>query len=240
MSAPFLTVQQAITRGTRVIERPAIIILASGPVLCVLLMVLNFSWWYLLLLPAGLLLSFLYTIIVTPRWRIWAYEHVNDIQQFERSAELEGLFGKQSVESIGSFLSIRQQEKLKALQASFLSDPVFIDDPSIPAETTIYTSAIIPAFKKPVMVINEAGIKLDLDEIIEWSQIENDHVASVSYVRTSRTTGGDIPGGTEDFFRFAYPGGRFEIPLSSINIPAWKLDLLLYTYRGRYAKTRHQ
>lgn len=222
MPTPSVTVQQAMERGTKVIERPSIIIMAAGPVLCVALLITYFSWWDFTLLPLGLLCSFLYTQVATPGWRLWAYQNVNDIHQFQRCAEIAGLLAPQSWQDVAS------------AQERFSADAAFVDDASIPSETVIYCKMFNMPSRKPGMTISEKGIDIQSDRFFPWVDIENERVASVGYHRTDRVTGVDRPSGSEQFFRFEYPDGRIEVPMSSISISAWKLDLLLYTYRCRY------
>jgi len=228
MPTASVTVQQAMDRSTRLIERPSIIIMAAGPVLCVLLLIFYFSWWDLVLLPLAFLCSFLYTQLLTPGWRAWAYENVNDIHQFQRSAEIAGLLAPQSWQDA----DVQVQQRLAA-------DAQFFDDPSIPGETIIYCKQMFMSSRKPGMTISDKGIDIQSDRFFPWSEIENERVASVGYHHTDRLTGMDRPSGSEQFFRFEYPDGRIEVPMSSISISAWKLDLLLYTYRGRYMLKQH-
>lgn len=222
-----VTVQQAIERGKKVVEKPSVLIMVAGPVLCALLMITYFSWGYLLMLPLALFCSFLYTKSATRRWCTWAYENVNDIHQFQRSAEIAGLLAP------GSY-----QNASAEVQQRFAADAQFFDDPSIPSETVIY-STLMSSFQKPGMTISDKGIDIPSDRFFPWAEIENERIASVSYSRMSARTGEDISAGSANLFRFEYHDDRIEVPLSSIKIPTWKLDLLLYTYRCRYMLQQH-
>lgn len=229
-----MTVHEAIDKGEKIIALPSKIIFISATVLCVLLLMFDFSWLDFLLLPLGILLSFFYTLYVTPRWRIWAYERVADIHQLQRSAELAGLLMRQSHEKAGGFMSRNQWQKLKVLQTRFLEEPVFIDDSSIPDETPVYAKTFFRVSKVPSIVLNNSGIQVQTEGTFEWNQIEDERIAKVSYSRRSVITETNISAGSKDFFRFKCPPERFEIPLSTLNITAWKLDLLCYIYRGRF------
>lgn len=228
MPTASVTVQQAILRGKKNIERPSVLIMASGLVLCAIMMIISFSWLYLVFLPLGLLGSYLYTQSATPRWCSWAYENVNDIHQFQRSAEIAGLLAPQSWQNADA-----------QVQARFAADAHFVDDPSIPVETIIYCKQMFMSSSKPGMTISDKGIDIQSDRFFPWAEIENERVARVGYHQTDRLTNVDRPSGSEQFFRFEYPDGRIEVPMSSISISAWKLDLLLYTYRGRYMLKQH-
>ena len=194
----------------------------------VVLLFLSFSWWVFLLLPAGPVLSIAYTMYITPVWRTWAYESVSDIHQFQRSAELAGLLMKQSYNKAGGIMSVSRRRRLKAAQMRFAGETSFADDDSIASETIFY----LEGRYGQVLVLSNTGIKLGCD-LFEWTQVKDERIAPVSFSRMSPRTGADMPAGTRLFFRFEYLGKQFELPLSSINIQPWELDLLLYIYRGR-------
>lgn len=227
MHTASVTVQQAIERGQKVVEKPSVFIMAAGPVLCVVLMIIHFSWGYLAMLPLFLFCSYLYTKSATRRWCTWAYDNVNDIHQFQRSAEIAGLLAP------GSY-----QNTSAEVQQRFAADAQFFDDPTIPSETIIY-STLMSSFQKPGMTISDKGIDIQSDRFFPWAEIENERIASIGYSRMSARTGEDISVGSANFFRFDYPDGRIEVPMSAISIPTWKFDLLLYTYRCRYMLQQH-
>jgi len=235
MSTAPVTVQEAVSRGEKVIALPSRIILFSTIILCMLLLMLHFSWWHFLLLPAGMLASVFYTMYVTPRWKSWAYEHVSDIHQLQRTAELAGLLTVQSYNNTGGFMSRRQRQTIKALQRKFSEKPVFVDDPSISDETPVYKKGLFSVSKEPVIILNDFGIQVPSAGFFEWGQIADERIVRMSFNRISPKTGTKVSGGSKDFFRFEVPPRRFEIPLSLLNIAVWKLDLLLYIYRGRFA-----
>lgn len=223
-----ITIRKAIHRGLKVIALPSKVIVISSMGLFVLLLFLSFSWWVILILPAGPVISIIYTLCVTPRWRIWAYESVSDIHQFQRSAELAGLLMKQSHDKAGGIIVPNQRRRLKTAQARFSEEVHFTDDPSIADETLFYPKSA----NGQVLVLSNTGIKVGGD-LLEWAQIKDERIVQVSFSRMSPRTGADIPAGTKDFFRFEHLEKRFELPLSSLDIEAWELDLLLYIYRGR-------
>lgn len=228
MNTNSITIREAVDRGLKTIALPSKIILILSTALCVLLLILSFSWWDFLLLPIGILLSVLHTAWTTPRWKIWAYEHVEDIHQLQRSAELAGLLMIQSHESTGGLIGRNQKNKLRALQSRFLKEPVFVDDPSIPNKTPV------PGPNRPLIILKDSGIQVQPGVFFEWDKIYDERVVKVSYSRTNYSTGADTSAGSKDFFRFECPAQRFEMPLSALNTTAWELDLLLYIYRGRF------
>lgn len=232
-----VTITQAINCGLKKITTPSNIILYSATVLCILVLIWDFSWRDLLAIPLGLLVSYLYSMYATPKWKIWAYSSVTDIHQFQRSAELAGLLLKGSHESTSGVMNSRQMEILKNLQKKFLEEPVFADDPSIPGETAIPEKSFFGVQSGPMIVLNGSGLQLRSTGYFDWGQIEDEHIAKISQYRSyGKADTNNI--GYKVFFVFNSPAEHFEIPLSSLKITAWQLDLLLYVYRGRYMQNQ--
>lgn len=233
-----VTVSEAIEKGQKLIATPLLVIIVLSIVLPVILIFfLHTSWWFILLLPLGLMLYFLYGEWITLKWRLWAYEYVNDIHQFQRAAELEGLLMRQSYESIEHFMTSGQKEKLIRLQQRFLEEADFFDDISIPSEVIFYRNGQLPVFfnKPPLLVLNDKGIQFE-ELYVEWSDIINERIARIGHdeeysvgrpIKTARS---------KELFRYETHTELYEIPLSEIPVPAWKLDYLLYIYRGRYTE----
>jgi hypothetical protein len=216
---------------------PQKVINMSFLALGVLSFISNSSWWNILFFPAGLTVSFIYASWAIPRWKIWAYAEVGDVCQLERSAELADMLARQSYQDTGGFMSGSQRAYLNELLKRFDEEPVFADDPTIPAETSFYsTSGYAPPF-----TLKETGIEISGEGFFNWSEIEDERVAPVGFMTNGANTGAPTRGGgTVDYFRFEYPKGRFDVPVSSLNISAWELDLLLYIYRGRFSTSGEQ
>ena len=123
---------------------------------------------------------------------------------------------------------ISQISAFMTLRNRFSEDVVFIDDPSIPAETVLADGDIF-------MVLTDTGISFHSPEILDWDNIKNDRVATISFKGRDPGTGVERGGGTKEAFRFEYKDERFDIPFAALKIEPWKLDLLLYIYRGRHA-----
>ena len=206
--------------------------------LLAVLMVICLSWFGLLFILAGVIGSSLYMSWATPRWRIWAYDHVTDIHQLQRSAEMAGLLPLHSHDRITGFTGMRQRSILEELQQRFNEQYDFIDDPSIPEETHIYPTKA--ANTNPIMTLNAVGIWTLNDGFFAWGQITNELIATVNYVRRNFATGGKSGAGANKVFRFDFSDGNFEIFLSNLYIEPWELDLLLYIYRGRFASAGKQ
>lgn len=233
MSIHSVSVKEAIVRGLKIIALPAKVIMIFTPIVFLFSLILNFSPWDVLWFPAGVLLSLSYTTWATTRWRIWAYQHVADIHQLQRSAELAGLLMRQSYDQINRFASTAQSKTLEHLIARFSDEPAFVDDLSIPSETLVYSKKFWNTLHKPFMILNKTGIQLQSEEIFKWDRLHDVHIGKVSYGNSMAVKGVERGGFSKDYLRFEYDGRRFEIPLSSVDISAWLLDLLLYVYHSR-------
>jgi hypothetical protein len=236
MSIGQTSVQDAIARGIKVITYPSRLILRLASLACILLLIFDFSWWDLLLIPAGVISSAIYRSWAVPLWRIWAYEHVSDIHQLQRTAELFGLLHRGSHERTGGIMTIRQKSMLMQLQKRFSDAAVFVDDPIIPAETPLYKPSFLSISDELVMTLNDSGIEIHSEGFFAWEDVMNDRVVQITYNRINWRTGGKRSAGWKYLFRFESDERRFEIPLWQLNISPWELDLYLYIYRGRSAR----
>ncbi len=135
-------------------------------------------------------------------------------------------------------MNARQTATLEQLQERFDEDVHFIDDTAIPDETIVYASNFLPGAKIAMFTLSNRGIDMEEGDFFAWNEIRDVHVARVSYATEDIYLGGETrSAGGENFFRFRYEDyGLVDIKMSSLAIDAWKLDLLLYTYQGRYNK----
>lgn len=228
-----ISVHTAITSGINTVLLPARIILNTGTILCVLLLFFHTSWWDLIIIPICISSASLYTAVATPRWLTWAYQNVNDIHQFQRSAELARLLPLQSLGKNVGIMSSGQKKKLRDLSVRFDESPIFIDDDTFPNHVKIRPSGLFNMSAGPLLTIGESGISVSTNPFIEWQYIQNERIIQTTYNKESARTGRREPAGSEYFFKFDHLEQAFEFPLPSLKISIWKLDLLLYTYRGR-------
>ncbi len=234
-----ITVQEAITRAIRYIMVPVGIIMYVSAPLSIILSISCWSWLYLLMMPGGIIVSSLYSAIATAKWRLWAYKHVNDIHQLQRSAEIARILQPNSYDQKSLFLSMNENIQLKKLQERFIQDAGFIDDRSIPDETQVYSTSFFSSSNAPEIILNDKGIQVGTEAFVAWNEIRNERVSKSSY-RSRNTLTYDTRSGVggKTVFRFECPLGNYDTPLSSLKISGWKLDLLLYTYRGRYTTNK--
>jgi hypothetical protein len=232
-----ITIEDAIRAGKRSISYPSRTILITGAVLGIALPVCGLSIW---LFPAcavaGVIAAFLYTIWITPQWRIWAYAGVRDIHQLQRCAELELLLPKQSPMLVTGIMNSEQRATLARLQQRFEEDTPFIDDPDVDQVSRIYGSLLSFADKdKPQITISREGIETAQHGFYAWKDIWNEHVGTKSFVSySSYHRMGRGGRSTADYFCFICPDLQVEIPMSSLDVTSGVLDHMLYIHRGRY------
>ena len=92
----------------------------------------------------GFFLPFLWLSKRTTHWKLWAFAHVNDVQELKKVARSAALCA-----GYGTFMdriqiqSAKEREQWRLLQERKDTPGIFIDDPEIPAETTIYYNKIL-------------------------------------------------------------------------------------------------
>lgn len=232
-----ITIEDAIQAGKRSITYPSRTILIAGSVMGILLPICGFSIWLLpVCLVAGMIAAFLYTIWMTPQWRIWAYAGVRDIHQFQRCAELELLLPKQSPMLMTGIMNFEQRTMLTRLQQRFAEDTPFIDDPDVDQVSRIYGSLLSFTDKdKPLITISRDGIETAQHGFYAWKDIWNEHVGTKSFIsRYSYRRMGRGASSTADYFCFICPDLQVEIPVASLGASSGELDHMLYIHRGRY------
>jgi hypothetical protein len=91
-----LSVKQAIRRGLLVVNGPVLVLLL-GPLAVFAYLVdrrvvsRDFNWVGLLVFVAGFVLAWLWWSLSVARWRVWAYERVDDIHALKEQAVAVGL-----------------------------------------------------------------------------------------------------------------------------------------------------
>lgn len=91
-----VSVKQAVRRGLLVVNGPVLLLLL-GPVAVFAYLVNHnvisqkYNWLALLLFAAGFVLAWLWWSLSVARWRVWAYERVEDIPALKKHAVAAGL-----------------------------------------------------------------------------------------------------------------------------------------------------
>ena len=210
-------------------------ILIAGPVIGMILCWVS-AWFILIGLVAGILGSSIYALWITPKWRIWAYSGVEDIHQFQRSAELESLLPKNSFGLPYGIMNNYQLETLQRLMERFEAPTRFVDDPSVPEISNIYPGGLVFASDQdiPQLTITYFGITTPAHGFYGWQDMRDAKVA----VKSGHRHLNRVPMATDRveiiFLTFFCPDGFIEIPLAGLNTSIAQLDLLLYVHRGRY------
>lgn len=234
-----VTIQQAIRRGQLLLATPAMLIVVLSVLFGIYLFLGNHVLGSFLAIPLGVLFVFIFSALATPHWRVWAYTHVADIHQLQRSAEICGLLKRNSAKTLGGIVGASTLSKLSSQIQRFDEEQVFIDDVSIPSKTQVHRATFFKSASEELFTLCDDGIE-DMDgKLLTWDKIWN---ARVAMTGTRRYIYGFQPESTgygPDHFRFETAYGNTDYLISSLNIEAWKLDLLLYIYRGRYEAKRN-
>lgn len=140
---PPVSVDQAISKGQRMVNYPALGIMFGTIGLSMLLVILKLaSDW---VIPLCILFAFVFALlwwsIMITKWRIWAFENVRNVHELKKRAIQEKLIWPD-----GSFFekteirTAADKEKLNALAYKFNQEDVFEDDYNTANESVIYYS----------------------------------------------------------------------------------------------------
>jgi len=150
-----VTVDEAIAKGHRMVNYPAIAIIFGVQILCICLGALRIlSLWAI---PVGFVLSiplgWLYWSVMITKWRLWAFENVRNVHELKKRAVQEKLiWPDNSVLEQTEIRSWAEKEKWLSLQNKFGQEDLFVDDQSVPGETIIYYSKGKNFFEMAVML----------------------------------------------------------------------------------------
>ncbi len=234
-----VTIQQAIRRGETVLATPAMLIVALSIPLAIYLFAKGSVLLTFLAIPIAIVFVFLYSAFATPHWRIWAYSHVVDIHQLQRSAEISGLLKLNTATKTGGIMGAKALYQLGVLMQRFDEEQVFVDDPSVPSRTDVSRATFFKSSHEVLFTLCDDGIE-DMDgKLLPWDKIWNARIAmtgSKSYIYGFQP---ESTGFGPDHFRFETEYGNTDYLISSLDTEPWKLDLLLYIYRGRYEAKRN-
>ncbi len=138
-----LTVDKAITRGHLMINAPVFILMLGIPFLSFYLMGVNMipKWAMYVGFVLGFCLAWLAWSMMVTKWRIWAFENVQNVHELKKRAVEEKLIWPD-----GSFFvktEIRtsaDKERLRRLELKFEHPDVYKEDYSIPKRTEVFYS----------------------------------------------------------------------------------------------------
>ena len=138
-----VSVDDALSRGRRMINIPVPFIMFIPPVLFLLAVIFyDFSGWTILISAlAGFVLAWLFWSFMITRWRLWAFDNVRNVHELRARAIKEKLIWPD-----GKFFekteirTSKDKEKWLSLQEKFSRADIFIDDLTVPNATDIYYS----------------------------------------------------------------------------------------------------
>lgn len=138
-----ITVDEAISKGHRMVNYPVFIIMFGTIGLGIYLVSQKIlPFW---VTPVGFVLGFglawLWWSIMITKWRLWAFENVRNVHELKKRAVQEKLiWSDNSIFEKTEIRSATDKEKWTLLQDKFRQEDLFQDDFTIPNETIIYYS----------------------------------------------------------------------------------------------------
>ncbi len=233
-----VTIQQAIRRGEFFLATPAMLLVVLSMCWGLYLFFNNHVLGSFLAIPLGVFFVWIYSALATPHWRVWAYTHVEDIHQLQRSAEISGLLKRNTSHTFIGIMGAGMLRRLSLQMPRFEEEQVFVDDVSIPSKTRVCRATFFKSAHEELFTLCDDGIE-DIDgKLLSWDEIWNDRVVMTGTRRYIYGFQPESSGVGPDHFRFETVYGNTDYLISSLNIEPWKLDLLLYIYRGRYEAKR--
>ncbi|WP_133555657.1 hypothetical protein [Pedobacter duraquae] len=141
-----VSVDQAISRGRKVILIPQLLIFIGLPVITYLL---SRNTYLILLSPAVLLFAALlagfYRAYALPAWMIWAFSNVRNVHELKRRAGYAYLVPGEINKNLRKLEIWSDAQRLQwaQLDERFNQPDLFVNDPALPPETRIYYSVIL-------------------------------------------------------------------------------------------------
>jgi|JI10StandDraft_1071094.scaffolds.fasta_scaffold559545_1 hypothetical protein len=138
-----ISVDEAISKGHRMVNYPAMVIMFGTIGITVYLGFEKLipAWFFIVGFLIAFGLAWLWWSFMITKWRVWAFENVRNVHELKRRAIQEKLIWTDK--SIFEKTEIRtaiDNEKLSSLQNKFNQDDIFQDDLTVPSETVIYYS----------------------------------------------------------------------------------------------------
>ena len=146
-----VTVNEALKKGNAMLNYGSgaifFVFLAAGFVLSNLYPHLS-GWMIVGGIVLGLLFCLLYWCLQANKWKIWAYENVDNIHELkQRAIDSKLMYADDSMWNKLIITSADDKQRLAALEDRFKQKDVYTDDMTVPAETLIY-------FSKPTSMFN--------------------------------------------------------------------------------------
>jgi hypothetical protein len=142
-----VTVDEAISKGKRMLVYPSMSILFGTIGLGLLLAVSDYPpETFVICLFGGPILAVIYWNYTVTKWRIWAFENVRNVHELRKKAIRHKLLRREgNYFARTEFVNAEQKLQLRRLEKKFLDKDVYHEDLSVTIETQVF-------FSKPVMV----------------------------------------------------------------------------------------
>jgi len=138
-----VTVEEAISRGRRMISYPVMVIMFGIIGISVYLNTQNLipALYMIIGIAASLLLAWLYWSFMITKWKVWAFDNVRNVHELQRKAvEAQLIWTEGSFWEKTEIWNSADRDKWALLQDKFSQKDVFIEDLSVPQETSIHYS----------------------------------------------------------------------------------------------------
>lgn len=138
-----VTVDEAISRGRRMVSYPVMAIMFGIIGVSVFLSIQNIipALYMVIGIVAGIALAWLYWSFSITKWKVWAFDNVRNVHELQRKAiEAQLIWTEGSFWEKTERWNAADRDKWALLQDKFNQADVFLEDPSVPQETAVYYS----------------------------------------------------------------------------------------------------
>lgn len=139
-----ISVNEAIKKGRLLITLPAIVIFVACLLISIYISLIYFSqnkYFVYFATILSMLISLIYNLFTIPKWKIWAFGNVRNVNELMNKAQYNGLIIKEN-SWLGKlqFYTKSEREKWNEIQKKFLIPDDVKDDKNIPNEIVVYGS----------------------------------------------------------------------------------------------------
>lgn len=151
-----VSVEDAISRGHKIVNWPALFVMVLTIVLSIVLAIMNIipAWGIGVAIVVSFILAWLCWSVMITKWKIWAFENVRNVHELKKRAIQEKLiWPDDNMFQKTEIASAAQKAQWQSLQSRFEQKDEFKDDLTIPAETIIYYSKLTNYIEMSVMLV---------------------------------------------------------------------------------------
>lgn len=150
-----ITVDEALSKGQKMVNYPVIVIILGVTGLAIYLFSQKIAplWAIPVAIVLGIALGWIWWSFMIVKWRLWAFEHVRNVHELkQRAVEERLIWPDDSVFEKTEIRSASDKAQWTSLQMKFEKDDLFEDDLSIPNETIICYSKANTLFAAVIMM----------------------------------------------------------------------------------------